>query len=234
MANGALATLSGAPRGCMLRTPQDCERQQLSARWAAWACLAAANRLSCGTSWRRGAWRVFACCALRSGGSSVVCDCEGAVRILAWHPVLTIFSGVPADPVVATLWIAIQHWRRAGAKTGRSPRDKRVVRESNSEADIWWAAANNAPANGSPNYVMDEKCVPYCLHRPGGFGALLVLLAMLLGGGFSHHHAWSFGDVAVLLHASLCCIGTVHSSSHNLSWCWSTVDCACLQLPRSE
>ena len=48
--------------------------------------------------------------------------------------------------------------RRAGAKTGRSPRDKRVVRESNSEADIWWAASDNAPANGSPNYEMDEKC----------------------------------------------------------------------------
>jgi hypothetical protein len=44
-----------------------------------------------------------------------------------------------------------------GAKTGRSPRDKRVVREPSSEKDIWWAASDNAPANGSPNYEMDEK-----------------------------------------------------------------------------
>ena len=36
-----------------------------------------------------------------------------------------------------------------------------MVRESNSEADIWWAAANNAPANGSPNYEMDEKCAAH-------------------------------------------------------------------------
>ena len=48
----------------------------------------------------------------------------------------------------------------AGAKTGRSPRDKRVVREPSSEMDIWWAAPDNSPANGSPNYEMDEKCAP--------------------------------------------------------------------------
>lgn len=29
-------------------------------------------------------------------------------------------------------------------------RDKRVVREPESEADVWWGA-------GSPNYEMDEK-----------------------------------------------------------------------------
>lgn len=44
-----------------------------------------------------------------------------------------------------------------GAKTGRSPRDKRVVREPASQDDIWWAAADGQPANGSPNYEMDEK-----------------------------------------------------------------------------
>ena len=41
----------------------------------------------------------------------------------------------------------------AGAKTGRSPRDKRVVRESDSENDIWW----NEEKNGSPNFEMDER-----------------------------------------------------------------------------
>lgn len=36
-----------------------------------------------------------------------------------------------------------------GAKTGRSPKDKRVVREPSSEKNIWWG-------EGSPNYEMDE------------------------------------------------------------------------------
>ena len=30
----------------------------------------------------------------------------------------------------------------SGAKTGRSPRDKRVVKDSKSEKDIWWGPAN--------------------------------------------------------------------------------------------
>ncbi|KDD73382.1 phosphoenolpyruvate carboxykinase, partial [Helicosporidium sp. ATCC 50920] len=37
----------------------------------------------------------------------------------------------------------------SGAKTGRSPKDKRVVREAESEADVWWG-------EGSPNFEMDE------------------------------------------------------------------------------
>lgn len=41
----------------------------------------------------------------------------------------------------------------SGAKTGRSPRDKRVVREADSEKDIWW----NQEGNGSPNYECDER-----------------------------------------------------------------------------
>ncbi|MFM8218122.1 MAG: phosphoenolpyruvate carboxykinase (ATP), partial [Planctomycetaceae bacterium] len=30
----------------------------------------------------------------------------------------------------------------SGSKTGRSPRDKRVVRDPRSEADIWWGSVN--------------------------------------------------------------------------------------------
>lgn len=41
----------------------------------------------------------------------------------------------------------------SGAKTGRSPRDKRVVREAESENDIWW----NEEKNGSPNFEMDDR-----------------------------------------------------------------------------
>jgi phosphoenolpyruvate carboxykinase (ATP) len=41
----------------------------------------------------------------------------------------------------------------SGAKTGRTPKDKRVVREAESEANVWW----NKDGNGSPNYEMDER-----------------------------------------------------------------------------
>ncbi|XP_047315454.1 phosphoenolpyruvate carboxykinase (ATP) 1-like [Impatiens glandulifera] len=37
----------------------------------------------------------------------------------------------------------------SGAKTGRSPKDKRVVRDETSENDLWWG-------KGSPNIEMDE------------------------------------------------------------------------------
>lgn len=38
----------------------------------------------------------------------------------------------------------------SGAKTGRSPKDKRVMRDPESEGDVWWGP-------GSPNFEMDEK-----------------------------------------------------------------------------
>src|SRR5947199_10581031 len=30
----------------------------------------------------------------------------------------------------------------SGVKTGRSPKDKRVVKDSRSEADVWWGSVN--------------------------------------------------------------------------------------------
>lgn len=44
---------------------------------------------------------------------------------------------------------------RSGDKTGRSPKDKRVVREPTTEKDVWWAGASGA--GGSPNFEMDER-----------------------------------------------------------------------------
>eukprot|EP00878_Enallax_costatus_P027386 GHUV01029470.1.p1 GENE.GHUV01029470.1~~GHUV01029470.1.p1 ORF type:complete len:102 (-),score=5.15 GHUV01029470.1:19-324(-) len=38
----------------------------------------------------------------------------------------------------------------SGKKTGRSPKDKRVVRECAFEKDIWWGKY-------SPNYMMDDR-----------------------------------------------------------------------------
>ncbi|KAI5068586.1 hypothetical protein GOP47_0016931 [Adiantum capillus-veneris] len=50
-------------------------------------------------------------------------------------------SFVTATGAIATL---------SGAKTGRSPRDKRVVKEPAAENDLWWG-------RGSPNIEMDEN-----------------------------------------------------------------------------
>lgn len=41
----------------------------------------------------------------------------------------------------------------AGAKTGRCPKDKRVVMEPDSQQDIWWSDGTN----GSPNFEMDDR-----------------------------------------------------------------------------
>lgn len=38
----------------------------------------------------------------------------------------------------------------SGQKTGRSPKDKRVVREDEFEKDVWWGKY-------SPNYQMDDR-----------------------------------------------------------------------------
>jgi ATP-dependent phosphoenolpyruvate carboxykinase len=38
----------------------------------------------------------------------------------------------------------------SGQKTGRSPKDKRVVREEDFEKDVWWGKY-------SPNYMMDDR-----------------------------------------------------------------------------
>ncbi|EIE24776.1 hypothetical protein COCSUDRAFT_53066 [Coccomyxa subellipsoidea C-169] len=71
----------------------------------------------------------------------------------------------------------------SGAKTGRSPRDKRVVRESGSQADIWWAAADGQPANGAPNYEMDEKT--FILNRERAVDYLNMLERLYIFDGFA-------------------------------------------------
>ncbi len=46
------------------------------------------------------------------------------------------------------------------------------MREPGSEKDLWWAAPDGQPSNGSPNYEMDERCAclgPYlqlCSRHP--------------------------------------------------------------------
>lgn len=58
-------------------------------------------------------------------------------------------DGAPSQPLSHKL--NAQH--TTGAKTGRSPRDKRVVREPSTDKDVWWAG----PSSGSPNIEMDER-----------------------------------------------------------------------------
>ncbi|KAI8470807.1 MAG: phosphoenolpyruvate carboxykinase-domain-containing protein [Monoraphidium minutum] len=68
-------------------------------------------------------------------------------------------------PVAALYELALQHEpgtiitstgalaTLSGAKTGRSPKDKRVVKEPSTEKDVWWRDAHNS----SPNYEIDER-----------------------------------------------------------------------------
>ena len=71
--------------------------------------------------------------------------------------------------------------KNAGAKTGRSPRDKRVVKDSTSEKDVWWAAPDGKASNGSPNYEMDERCANSCLLHCALFAAISSRQVCVLG-----------------------------------------------------
>lgn len=68
----------------------------------------------------------------------------------------------------------------SGAKTGRSPRDKRVVRDAETEGDIWWA---KAPGDGSPNYEMDERS--FLLNRERAVDYLNMLDRLYVFDGFA-------------------------------------------------
>ncbi|KIZ05455.1 phosphoenolpyruvate carboxykinase (ATP) [Monoraphidium neglectum] len=70
----------------------------------------------------------------------------------------------------------------SGAKTGRSPRDKRVVREQGTEKEVWWAAPNS----GSPNHEMDERS--FLLNRETALGYLNSLPHVFVFDGFAN---WS-------------------------------------------
>ncbi len=48
----------------------------------------------------------------------------------------------------------------SGVKTGRSPKDKRVVRDSTSEADVWWGPVN-VPLDAQSFAINRERAVDY-------------------------------------------------------------------------
>lgn len=62
-------------------------------------------------------------------------------------------------------------------KTGRSPKDKRVVKEPTTESDIWWGGA-------SPNYPMDERA--FLLNRARGVDYLNFLDAIFVFDGYAN------------------------------------------------
>lgn len=64
----------------------------------------------------------------------------------------------------------------SGAKTGRSPKDKRVVKEADTQADLWWG-------KGSPNLEMDEKT--FVLNRERAVDYLNTLERLYVFDGFA-------------------------------------------------
>lgn len=53
----------------------------------------------------------------------------------------------------------------SGEKTGRSPKDKRIVRHANSASDIWWGPVN-FPLEEQPFRVNRERAIDYLNTRP--------------------------------------------------------------------
>jgi phosphoenolpyruvate carboxykinase (ATP) len=49
---------------------------------------------------------------------------------------------------------------RSGDKTGRSPKDKRVVKEPESEADVWWGRVN-IPMEERSFLINRERAIDY-------------------------------------------------------------------------
>jgi ATP-dependent phosphoenolpyruvate carboxykinase len=67
----------------------------------------------------------------------------------------------------------------SGKKTGRSPLDKRVVKEPTSENDIWWGPVNKPmDPEVSPSFL-DACLFPCVLWRPFARAILCPLLAGL-------------------------------------------------------
>src|SRR5437764_150486 len=53
----------------------------------------------------------------------------------------------------------------SGPKTGRSPRDKRIVRRPPSDADVWWGTVN-VPLTAESFLINRERAVDYLNTRP--------------------------------------------------------------------
>ncbi|KAL4422882.1 hypothetical protein ABPG75_009079 [Micractinium tetrahymenae] len=89
-----------------------------------------------------------------------------------------------------------------GAKTGRSPRDKRIVREPDSQHDVWWG-------EGSPNYEMDERT--FALNRERAVDFLNQLERLYVTDGYA---CW---DPAARFKIRIVCARPYHALfAHNM------------------
>ena len=57
---------------------------------------------------------------------------------------------------------------RSGAKTGRSPKDKHIVRAPESEADVWWGPVNN-PIDDHTFLLNRQRAIDYLNTRDQGY-----------------------------------------------------------------
>ena len=76
---------------------------------------------------------------------------------------------------------------RSGAKTGRSPKDKRIVDEPSTNEDVWWGPVNIKLSEHSflvyvptpvPCFLANMKSIDG--EREGGFDALLLFLCVMV------------------------------------------------------
>ena len=76
----------------------------------------------------------------------------------------------------------------SGAKTGRSPLDKRIVKEESSEKDVWWGPVNKA--------MTPEVCRLHAQPNSLEQATLSLLYLRVLGGrvrGRCHSHVFALG-----------------------------------------
>jgi phosphoenolpyruvate carboxykinase (ATP) len=78
-----------------------------------------------------------------------------------------ILHNTPADltvmPNVITSTGALAAY--SGLKTGRSPKDKRIVRDENTENEIFWGEVN-IPLPPSSFKMLESRCIDYLSSRP--------------------------------------------------------------------
>jgi ATP-dependent phosphoenolpyruvate carboxykinase len=53
----------------------------------------------------------------------------------------------------------------SGAKTGRSPSDKRIVEEDSSKDDVWWGPVNKPMKTDVSLLRIFPNALPYCLRQ---------------------------------------------------------------------
>jgi ATP-dependent phosphoenolpyruvate carboxykinase len=69
----------------------------------------------------------------------------------------------------------------SGKKTGRSPLDKRIVKEETSEKNIWWGPVNKAMRPEVPSYIFFLSFFFFFLLPLAGY-----ITSLISGSGMAH------------------------------------------------